>query len=55
MINPRKLLLVKFIKLNKCVNKIDVLLSVTNRNAKSFNRFFTPIFFYVKDASVHRQ
>ena len=30
MINSRKLLLVKFMKLNECVNKIDVLLSVTN-------------------------
>ena len=33
------------------MNKIDVLLSIMNRNAKFFNQFFMPIFFYRNECS----
>ena len=33
------------------MNKIDVLLSITNRNAKFFNQIFMPIFFYCDGCS----
>ena len=33
------------------MNKIDVLLSITNRNAKFFNQFFKSIFFYCDGCS----
>ena len=33
------------------MNKIDVLLNITNRNAKIFNQFFTPICFYCDGCS----
>ena len=33
------------------MNKIDVLLSIMNGNAKFFNQFFMPIFFYCDGCS----
>ena len=45
----------KVMKLNKYVNKIDILLSITNITAKNFNQYFTIIFFYLKYTFVYRQ
>ena len=37
------------------MNKIDVLLSITNRNAKKFNKFLRQFLFYVKNDIIYRQ